>query len=118
MRSARRRCTHFRLRLVRREERPHSPFDTSFDQLLEERRREADQHYAQLVPSRLDAEEQSIVRQAYAGLLWSKQFYHYVVDEWRADSTHKERNRDWSHLFNRDLISMPDKWEYPVRSLG
>jgi len=103
----------FRLRLVRREERPHSPFDASFDELLDERRREADQHYAQLVPSRLDTEEQSIVRQAYAGLLWSKQFYHYVVDEWRADSTHKERNRDWSHLFNRDLISMPDKWEYP-----
>ena len=103
----------FRLRLARHEERPHKFFDASFDAILKERRKEADQYYTLLLPSQLDQEDQSIARQAYAGLLWSKQFYHYVVDEWQGDSTCKERNRDWSHLFNRDLISMPDKWEYP-----
>ena len=63
-----------------------------------------------------------MARQAYAGLLWSKQFYHYVVKDWLAGdadqppppaSRHLGRNHDWPHLFNRDVISMPDKWEYP-----
>ncbi len=63
-----------------------------------------------------------MARQAYAGLLWSKQFYHYVVKDWLSgdedtpappgDRKHG-RNYDWKHLFNRDIISMPDKWEYP-----
>ena len=63
-----------------------------------------------------------MVRQAYAGMLWSKQFYHYVVKEWLAGDPDSPappaeredgRNRDWAHLFNADVISMPDKWEYP-----
>lgn len=69
-----------------------------------------------------DKEERNVVRQAYAGLLWSKQFYYYVVKEWLNGDTnqppppdgHRQgRNREWKHLFNRDIISMPDKWEYP-----
>ena len=61
-----------------------------------------------------------MARQAYAGLLWSKQFYHYAVRDWLAGrpgpaaaSAAATRNADWPHLFNRDVISMPDKWEYP-----
>ena len=67
-------------------------------------------------------QEQIVARQAYAGLLWSKQFYHYVIQEWLlGDSKQPKpplerlegRNSGWNHLFNRDVISMPDKWEYP-----
>jgi len=67
-------------------------------------------------------EELNVARQAYAGLLWTKQFYHFVVEDWmEGDSEQpapptarrKGRNSDWKHLFNRDIISMPDKWEYP-----
>lgn len=66
--------------------------------------------------------EKSIIRQAYAGLLWSKQFYYYVIEEWlKGDEGQPPppecrkygRNSEWNHLFNRDVISMPDKWEYP-----
>ena len=69
-----------------------------------------------------DPEDRNIARQAYAGLLWSKQFYHYVIKDWLEgdrdqppppeDRKHG-RNKEWGHLFNRDVISMPDKWEYP-----
>jgi mannosylglycerate hydrolase MGH1-like protein len=70
----------------------------------------------------LGAEERRVARQACAGLLWSKQFYHYVIKDWRdgdpaqpapPPSRRNGRNRDWPHLFDRDVISMPDKWEYP-----
>lgn len=66
--------------------------------------------------------EQLVARQAYAGLLWSKQFYHYVVQEWLHGDKGQPpppterlygRNTSWIHLFNRDVISVPDKWEYP-----
>ena len=69
-----------------------------------------------------NAEERNVARQAYAGLLWSKQFYHYIVKDWLTgdkemppppDGRKEGRNNDWKHLFNRDIISMPDKWEYP-----
>jgi hypothetical protein len=99
-----------------------SRFGTPFDQTFEQRKREADEFYAECIPPNLTAEEKSISRQAYAGLLWTKQFYYYVVESWihgdpnspptppgRAEG----RNSDWGHLFNRDVISMPDKWEYP-----
>jgi len=69
-----------------------------------------------------------VVRQAFAGLLWSKQFYHYVVEKWlegdpKTPPSPRERgnvrNRDWKHIYNADVISMPDKWEYPwVCELG
>ncbi len=96
--------------------------DASFDAIIETRRSEADAFYDACIPKGLSTEERMIARQAYAGLLWTKQFYFYVVDSWihgdpnspppppgRVDG----RNSDWMHLFNRDVISMPDKWEYP-----
>ena len=97
-------------------------FGREFDALFQLRREEADQFYERRYPKRLSVEEKNVVRQAYAGLIWTKQFYHYVVDAWikgdpnsplPPESRKWGRNNDWPHLFNRDVISMPDKWEYP-----
>jgi hypothetical protein len=97
-------------------------FDESFDQTFTERIREADEFYATKIAPEMSADRRRIMRQAYAGLLWTKQFYHYSVSTWidgdpngtPADGARKTgRNREWRHLFNRDVISMPDKWEYP-----
>ena len=97
-------------------------FDTSFDALFSTRIREADEFYAGRLSSDLSADSRNIVRQAYAGLLWSKQFYHYIVSDWlTGDSEQPQppaerktaRNSDWTHLYSRDVLSMPDKWEYP-----
>ena len=84
---------------------------------------EADEFYdAMIRPPECDEEAKKVARQGYAGLLWSKQFYHYVIRDWldwrsraaaAAAGAHGGRNREWTHLFNRDVISMPDKWEYP-----
>jgi hypothetical protein len=114
-----------RLRL-RRVERASSPatIDAGFDRLFDERLREADAFYAQPPRDhdRLSPEERLIARQASAGLLWSKQFYHIDIRRWlRGDagqpvppsSRLAGRNSDWTHLNNADVISMPDKWEYP-----
>ncbi|MDV2502869.1 MAG: glucosidase [bacterium] len=93
-----------------------------FDQVFLERQREADEFYATIIPRHLSPDVQNVMRQAFAGLLWSKQFYHYVVEEWlRGDPAYPPppqerrhgRNHDWTHLYNADVISMPDKWEYP-----
>jgi hypothetical protein len=93
-----------------------------FDAVFTERVREADEFYAARIPPELSAEERRVARQAYAGLLWSRQFYHYVIQDWLAGDPLlppppperlRGRNHDWPHLFNRDVISMPDKWEYP-----
>ncbi len=94
----------------------------TFDQIFAERQREADEFYATVIPQHLSADAQNVMRQAFAGLLWSKQFYHYVVRDWLEgdpafpapppDRRHG-RNREWTHLYNADVISMPDKWEYP-----
>jgi hypothetical protein len=74
------------------------------------------------LPAGLDVEQARVARQAYAGLLWSKQFYHYIVRDWLEGDPQQPkppasrlsgRNADWTHLYNRDVISMPDKWEYP-----
>ena len=110
------------LRLYAETEAPKSVFGKAFDRIFSKRIEEADQFYASVSPQALNSEERSVERQAYAGLLWSKQFYHYSVHDWlRGDpgitSPPNERlegrNHDWEHLFNRDVISMPDKWEYP-----
>ena len=75
-----------------------------------------------MTPSEADEESRKVARQGYAGLLWSKQFYNYVIREWLngdpaqpppPGERHSGRNAEWKHLFNRDIISMPDKWEYP-----
>jgi hypothetical protein len=90
--------------------------------LFETRRREADEFYSTVIPDELSEDARNVMRQAFGGLMWSKQFYHYVVRDWlEGDDTGPEppesrkngRNRDWGHLFNADVISMPDKWEYP-----
>jgi len=98
-------------------------FGAAFDRVFDERRRDADEFYDATIPSRITGDARNIVRQAAAGLLWSKQFYHYVVRDWGegdpgqppppSERSLRRRNQDWSHLYNRDVISMPDKWEYP-----
>jgi hypothetical protein len=99
-----------------------SPFGSHFDEVLAARRREADEFYAAVIPSSLDADAANVMRQAVAGMMWSKQFYHYDVDKWleeRGSDPFKEtrkqapRNDHWHHMYNGDVISMPDKWEYP-----
>ncbi len=91
-----------------------------FDAVFAQRRREADEFYAGVIPARLSPDAQAVMRQALAGLLWSKQFYHYVPEQWLAGdpglpppSRRSGRNAEWGHLFNADVLSMPDKWEYP-----
>jgi hypothetical protein len=111
-----------RLRLGSADDAPADPFGASFEATFAQRIREADEFYASRLPAKASAEERSIARQAYAGLLWSRQFYHYVVRDWLDGDPDQPpppnpraggRNREWTHLFNRDVISMPDKWEYP-----
>jgi len=94
----------------------------AFDKTFALRRREADEFYATVIPQDLSADAKNVMRQGFAGMLWSKQFYHYVVKDWlRGDPENprppeerrKGRNHQWTHLYNADVISMPDKWEYP-----
>ena len=116
-------ATTVRLRLSADTEiQGEAAFGALFDAILDERRFEADVYYGHRIPQALGDEEKRVARQAYAGLLWSKQFYHYVVRDWRdGDPGQPEppperrqgRNRDWNHVYNRDVLSMPDKWEYP-----
>ena len=108
---------------VRLSEAPGSPGPfVEFDAIMESRRREADDFYAALQRNLPDAERRAVQRQAFAGLLWSKQFYYLDVPLWlRGDPAqppppaerHQGRNHEWQHLNNADVISMPDKWEYP-----
>jgi hypothetical protein len=101
---------------------PRNPFGVGFEQTFAARQGEADEFYATVIPQDLSTDAQNVMRQAFAGLLWSKQFYHYVVEPWlRGDPAGPlppsqrwhGRNRAWRHLYNDDVISMPDKWEYP-----
>ncbi|MGH7771285.1 MAG: MGH1-like glycoside hydrolase domain-containing protein [Candidatus Binatia bacterium] len=98
------------------------PFGPDFDRVFAERLKEADEFYAAVIPERVSSDAQSVMRQALGGLLWSKQFYHYDASRWlRGDPEGPEppserlhgRNHEWTHLYNADVISMPDKWEYP-----
>ncbi len=111
-----------RLRLAPQALSPRASLGEEFEEVFAERKREADAFYADLLPPELTAEEGRVVRQAYAGLLWGKQFYHYIVRDWLEGDPEQPappagrlsgRNADWPHLYNRDVISMPDKWEYP-----
>jgi hypothetical protein len=117
-------CVTLRLRLtnVEPKEGVANPFDPSFEKTFELRRTEADQFYARRFPQERSEDAHSIMRQALAGMLWSKQCYHYDVRTWLEGDPgqppppperKKGRNRDWTHLYNADVISMPDKWEYP-----
>ena len=110
-----------RLRLRPEPEKDGSDPFTDFDTVFDHRREEANQFYTHRLRGVAEA-DRPIVRQAYAGLLWSKQFYHYDVRAWlEGDPTQPKpppararvRNGEWRHLYNRDVLSMPDKWEYP-----
>ena len=101
---------------------PGPAFGEGFARVLADRRREADEFYAAVLPAGVGDAERNVARQAFAGLLWSKQFYHFIVKDWLegdADqppppaARRQGRDSDWPHLYTRDIISMPDKWEYP-----
>jgi hypothetical protein len=110
-----------RLASVRNGRSFKAPF-ADFTSLLTQRHKEADEFYDVVLPAKLSADARMVARQAFAGMLWSKQFYHYVVADWlQGDPVSPPpppqhstgRNRDWSHVYTRDVISMPDKWEFP-----
>ncbi len=93
-----------------------------FDSVFADRIREGEAFWNSRIPAALTGEERNVARQAYAGLLWTKQFYHFAVREWLEgdpagppppESRRHGRDSTWAHLYNRDVISMPDKWEYP-----
>ncbi|MDQ6653995.1 MAG: glucosidase [Acidobacteriota bacterium] len=112
-----------RLRLTNQEIKGNPKmFGNEFEQVFATRQQEADDFYATVIPQDLSVDARNVMRQAFAGMLWSKQFYHYVVEKWLDGdpATPKPpaermngRNREWKHLYNADVISMPDKWEYP-----
>jgi hypothetical protein len=105
----------------RAEGRGRKMFGAAFDKMFATRIREADAFYEDITPPGLDEDRRNVMRQALAGMLWTKQYYYFDVDKWLAE--HKAhpllggqrpiRNRDWFHMINDDIISMPDKWEYP-----
>lgn len=97
-------------------------FGDGFDRTVDDRTAEADAFYDEVLPATLSADERLVARQSLAGLLWSKQYYHYVVKRWLDGDPSQPtppgrrsagRNHEWTHLYNADVISMPDKWEYP-----
>jgi hypothetical protein len=100
----------------------NKPFGDAFDAVMDVRKKEADEFYAEVIPASVGPDGANVMRQALAGMLWSKQFYHYDVDRWLEErgsdpfkATRKQapRNDHWHHMYNGDIISMPDKWEYP-----
>src|SRR6266496_191922 len=110
-----------RLRLANSDFKAKSAFD-GFDKMFALRQREADEFYATVIPQDLSHDAKNVMRQGFAGMLWSKQFYHYVIKDWLQGDPgnppppgerRKGRNHEWTHLYNADVISMPDKWEYP-----
>jgi hypothetical protein len=98
-----------------------TPFGREFDSIMESRRSEADEFYASVIPNSLTADAKNVMRQALAGMLWGKQFYYYDLDKWLCErgadpfrpQRQAPRNKHWHHMYNADIISMPDKWEYP-----
>ena len=116
--------TTVRLRFTDQEikSNPRKSFIKDCDRTFATSQSEADEYYKAIIPQNLSEDAQNVMRQSFAGLLWSKQFYHYVVKQWldgdpaqpAPPSTRKQgRNHEWTHLYNADVISMPDKWEYP-----
>jgi hypothetical protein len=101
---------------------PATPFGKSFDAIVAARVKDADEFYERVTPGSLTDDERRVHRQALAGMLWSKQYYLFDVDTWLREheahpllggSGRRIRNAEWFHMFNGDIISMPDKWEYP-----
>ena len=113
-----------RLRLTRASLANHigAPFSANYDAVFSLRLNEADEFYQSLTPAAATEDERNVYRQALAGLLWSKQYYFFDLETWLADHGHNPlrglrnpdtRNANWFHMLNDDVISMPDKWEYP-----
>jgi hypothetical protein len=101
---------------------PASDAFVTFDTVFAERLAQADEFYNRITPKKLTEDERRVHRQALAGMMWSKQFYYFDLDRWLhehdahpllGNGTGKARNPEWFHMLNRDVISMPDKWEYP-----
>ena len=102
-------------------EEVHAPFADA-DELFARRRAEADEFYEAITPPAVPDDAKAVMRQALAGMLWSKQCYYFDVDQWlrerhlhplRMPVRRGSRNESWFHMFNHDVVSMPDKWEYP-----
>jgi hypothetical protein len=112
----------FRLRLSdQAPSKAGDPFGKQFDEIFQARRTDADQFYASITPAGSSADTANVMRQALGGMLWSKQYFGYDVNKWleehgagptQADNA-AVRNREWFHMVNDHVISMPDKWEYP-----
>lgn len=111
-----------RVQLRLMDSKTKDPLGAEFDAVFDARRREADEFYSTVIPANLSDDERNIMRQALAGMLWSKQFYHYNVRRWLQgdpkmppppSTRWQGRNHNWQHLNNADIISMPDKWEFP-----
>jgi hypothetical protein len=113
-----------KLRLTDLELRPNNgdPCGEEFDKIFADRHSEADEFYSTVIPETLSDDEKNVMRQALGGLMWSKQFYHFDIKSWlEGDPSQPKppaerldgRNHQWTHLYNDDIISMPDKWEYP-----
>ena len=111
-----------RLRLASRiPDQKGQPFGKPFDQHFADRLRESDEFYQAVTPPSVSKDAASVMRQALAGMLWSKQFFFFDGDNWldehQSNPLHRgyrnARNSEWFHMLNRDIISMPDKWEYP-----
>ena len=113
---------HLRLKSEPTGSGPVEALEDGQDDIFAARIREADEFYASRIAEPLTDEERRVARQAYAGLLWTKQFYHYAVQEWLdgdpanpapPDARRAGRNAEWKHAYHADVLSMPDKWEYP-----
>lgn len=111
-----------KLRLYAEEETPSPEARESFDEIFTTRIRETEEFYNSIVQPKLTPSERNVVRQGYAGLLWTKQFYQYIVEDWLNGDPHfpsppesrkNGRNSTWAHVYSRDVLSMPDNWEYP-----
>ena len=98
------------------------PFNQDFEKIFATRKQEANDFYQKILPTNISPDLKNIQRKALAGVLWSKQYYHYDVEHWLKtsdgitpvnDGKLRGRNNDWTHLKNQDIIAMPDKWEYP-----
>jgi len=102
-------------------DRKDKPFGKQFDEVFAERLREADEFYKSVTPPSVSEDQARVMRQAIAGMLWSKQFYFFDGENWlnehKSNPLHTgyraSRNWEWFHMLNQDIISMPDKWEYP-----
>ena len=102
--------------------RPGQAVGEDFEEIVAARLADADEFYNRITPASLSEDENRVQRQALAGMLWGKQYYFFDVDTWLkehdahplvGDAKRTSRNAEWFHMFNGDIISMPDKWEYP-----